>query len=307
MIDNLLSGLEKRGYAARVVAATRVRDLKESIEAGYRNGLLNEELYKEYLSGFAPDLPADMPDARSLIIVAVRQPQFQFTFMRDGKPFKVIVPPTYLHPGDAKRRVQDALTEILAPRGYRVMFARVPNKLLAVHSGLASYGLNNVTYVPGMGSFHRLAAFFSDMPCDADQWHEMKVLDRCESCQACYRLCPAGAIGRDRFLLHADRCIVFHNEKPCIAPFPSWMKPAWHNCLVGCMLCQKTCPENKGYLDSMDGGTFSHEETRLLLAGTPADRMPADLVRKLEASDLMGSVDVIPRNLNVLMVRQSPG
>jgi len=37
----------------------------------------------------------------------------------------------------------------------------VPIDRLAVRGGLATYGRNNVTYVPGMGSFHRLSAFYS--------------------------------------------------------------------------------------------------------------------------------------------------
>ena len=129
---------------------------------------------------------------------------------------------------------------------------------LAVRSGLAAYGRNNVTYVTGLGSFHRLSAFYSDMPCDGDEWHELRLLDRCVKCRLCHRLCPTGAIARDRFLLHAERCIVFHNEKPWTVPFPAWLDPAWHNCLVGCLLCQAKCPENRDRCrDLSDGCGFT--------------------------------------------------
>jgi epoxyqueuosine reductase len=37
-------------------------------------------------------------------------------------------------------------------------------KRLAVRSGLARYGRNNVTYVEGMGSFLELSASLTDMP-----------------------------------------------------------------------------------------------------------------------------------------------
>ena len=304
MIANLLQCLEQRGYAGRVVPASRARDLKESIEAGNRNGLIDRDLYKEYLSGFVSGPPDSLPEARSLIVMAARQSQVRFTFCRNGERMAVMVPPTYLHAKETDRKMSDVLSGLLAPSGYRVVPAVVPKKLLAVHSGLAAYGRNNITYVAGMGSFHRLAAFFSDMPCDSDEWHEPKMLGRCDSCRACSTLCPTGAIGADRFQLHAERCIVFHNEKPASVPFPEWMDPAWHNCLVGCLLCQRACPENRDNRACItEAAVFSGEETALLLAGTSFDRLPAPLAEKIKACDLQESLDIMPRNLRVLMGR----
>ncbi len=107
-----------------------------------------------------------------------------------------------------------------------------------------------------------------------------------------------------RFLLHAGRCIVFHNEKPSAVPFPSWLDPAWHNCLVGCLLCQGKCPENRDFAGAcQEGATFSPGETELLLAGTSLDRMPAPLAKKLEAFDLASLLEVLPRNLKALIER----
>lgn len=53
---------------------------------------------------------------------------------------------------------------------------------------------------------------------------------------ACLIECPTGAIGKDRFLLHAERRLVFHNERPAGVPFPDWIDPAWHNALFGCTI-----------------------------------------------------------------------
>ena len=263
MIANLQQYLEQRGYAGRVVSASRARDLKDSIAAGNRNGLINEELYKEYLSGFVFGPPDSLPEARSLIVMAARQSPVRFTFIRGGQRVAVMVPPTYLHAKETDRKMGDTLSGLLAPSGYRVVPAVVPKKLLAVRSGLAAYGRNNITYVEGMGSFHRLAAFFSDMPCDSDEWHEPTMLGRCDSCRACSTLCPTGAIGADRFQLHAERCIVFHNEKPASVPFPEWIDPAWHNCLVGCLLCQRACPEDRDNMKLVEeGAEFSGKRPR---------------------------------------------
>jgi formate hydrogenlyase subunit 6/NADH:ubiquinone oxidoreductase subunit I len=49
-------------------------------------------------------------------------------------------------------------------------------------------------------------------------------------------------------------------------PFPAWVDPVWRNCLVGCMICQRACPEKKEFLGWIEeGAEFSKEETALLL------------------------------------------
>jgi epoxyqueuosine reductase len=305
MIAALSRQLSQRGCAARVVSINHLSELQESIEAGHRNGMFDEGLYQEYLKGFVFSPPASLPEARSLIIVAARQPQVRLTFTYQGEPRPVMVPPSYLHAAEADNKVQEMLTEILGPEGYHVVPAILPKKLLAAHSGLASYGRNNITYVEGMGSFHRLTAFYSDLQCqDGENWHALRMLERCNDCGACTRLCPSGAIGNDRFLLHAERCIVFHNEKPAAVPFPAWVDGSWHNCLVGCLLCQKACPENKPYVRSFEAGAeFTEEETALLASGAPIDQMPAALADKIEKCDLAGLMDVLPRNLRALLER----
>ena len=128
------------------------------------------------------------------------------------------------------------------------------------------------------------------------------MMERCQTCQACLRNCPTGAITGERFLLHAERCITFHNEEPGDVPFPAWMDPSWHNCLVGCLHCQSICPENKDVLAWIeDGAEFTAHETALLLDGVSLDRLPATTAEKLQHWDLVDLVDVLPRNLKVLL------
>jgi epoxyqueuosine reductase len=189
--------------------------------------------------------------------------------------------------------------------GYRAKKTlRLPIKPLAVHSGLAEYGRNNITYVEGMGSFHHLFAFYSDLPCEQDEWHEMKMLKRCENCRACIIKCPTGAIGEDRFLLHAERCLSFFNEKPANVPFPAWIDPSWHNSIYGCMICQRYCPEDKKFKDWVETrAEFSQEETALLLSDS-SGALPAAIMEKLDQLELVESLDVLPRNLGVLLNRE---
>jgi epoxyqueuosine reductase len=156
MASDLLCRLEEEGYRGRVVPVEHLRDLQEEIEERHRQGFFDEEFYQECLTGFRFSPPDDLPEARSLIVVAIPQPQIRFTFMWNGEAIPLVVPPIYLHWRETDQQVEDALAEMLKPEGYRVAQANLPKKLLAVQSGLAVYGKNNVTYVAGLGSFHRL-------------------------------------------------------------------------------------------------------------------------------------------------------
>jgi epoxyqueuosine reductase len=302
MIPTLLRQLDDRGCKGRVVPIHHLRDLQEEIEGRHRQELFDEEFYQERLAGFKFDPPGDLPDARSLIVVAVPQPQIRFTFTWNGKAIPLVMPPTYLYWQETEQQVRDLVAGILGAQGYRVTQGRLPEKLLAVHSGLGAYGRNNICYVKELGSFHYPVALVSDLPCPGDTWQEVQMMERCQTCQACLRACPTGAITTERFLLHAERCLTFRNEKPGSVPFPGWVDPAWHNCLVGCMICQRVCPENKEVLGWVEEGVeFSQEETALLLEGVPSDQLPHALMEKLAQWDLVDLLDILPRNLGVFL------
>ena len=302
-VEKLLLHLTERGYQGRIASIQRLRDLQGEIEGRRRQGLFDKEFYLERLAWFDFQIPDSLPEATSLIVVAVPRPQSQAVFTWNGESQTLILPPTYVAYEETRKRVEDLLAGILDPKGYRIARAKLPLKLLAVRSGLGSYGRNNICYVPGMGSFLQLVAVYSDLPCRKDSWREVQMMKRCQNCHACLLKCPTGAIPPDRFLLRAERCIVFHNEKKGNIPFPAWMDPSWHNCLVGCLHCQKICPENKDFLQWVEGREeFSEKETALLLQGVALDQLSAATIRKLKKLDLIENLDSLPRNLGVFSI-----
>lgn len=302
MTEELLLRLEEHGCKVRIVLAEHLHDLREAIEARHEQGLFDAEFYQECLTEFQFEFPDCLPDTKSLIVIAVPRPQNQVVFTWNGKVWPFMLPPTYVGYEETRERVEALLAGFLAPQGYQAARTALPLKLLAVRSGLGRYGRNNICYVAGMGSFHQLVAFYSDLPCPEDNWQEVQMMESCQDCQACRRHCPTGAIPSDRFLLRAERCLVFHNEKPGDVPFPSWINPAWHNCLVGCLICQRICPQNKDLLSWVEGNeVFSEEETTLILEGVPLAQLPTTTVQKLKRLDLLDSVDILPRNLSALL------
>ncbi len=299
-IEELLLHVKERGYQGRIASIERLSELREEIEARHTQDLFNEEFFQERLSGFDFQIPDSLPEARSLIVVAVPRPQGQAVFTLNRESQALILPPTYVAYEETRNRVEVLVAKILESKGYHIARTRLPLKLLAVRSGLGLYGRNNICYVSGMGSFLQLVAVYSDLPCKKDDWREAQMMKRCQDCHACRLKCPTGAIPNDRFLLRGERCIVFHNERKGDIPFPEWMDPSWHNCLVGCLHCQKICPENKDFLQWIEGREeFSEEETTLLLQGVGLDQLPAATVRKLKKLDLIEYLNNLPRNLGV--------
>ena len=299
---HFLEEMQRRGYAARIVSLAHLPALRRRIEEERSDGLLDQTFFRERLGGFVFEPPSSLPRAASLMVCAMRQPQKRVTFHWKGSPRPVIVPPTYLHFDQIGRGLLEEVSQTLAASGYHAAAASLPEKLIAVCSGLARYGRNNITYVEGMGSFQRLAVFYSDLPCDEDEWEEPRMLPRCERCRSCLAACPTGAIEPDRFLLRAERCIVFHNERNGTIPFPQWMEPGWHQCLVGCMRCQRACPENASFLGwTEDEAEFTETETGLLLSGAAQDELLPITAQKLENADLMGMLGWLPRNLGPLL------
>lgn len=302
MLTAVLTGLEELGYEVAAVSTRHLDGLRRDIQARYEDSLFDEEFYQERLTSFEWEPPASLPGAKSIFVVSVPDPPVRITFTWLEKPASVIVPPTYLHWRDVDRRVEKTMGEILDRSGYGVFLANLPKKLTAVRSGLAAYGKNNVTYVPGMGSFHRLVVLWSDVPCEEGQWQELRMMKPCEKCKACLRACPTGAIDPNRFLLRAERCLTFLNEKPQDVPFPSWVDPSWHNCLVGCLHCQRVCPENGEVKDWIERDeVFSEEETALLLDGVAIDELPSATAAKVERLDLTDLLEILPRNLSTLL------
>ena len=300
LYSEIISQLEDAGFKGRAVSIDRLHELEKEI-AGLRDRhIVDETFYRERLTNFRFSIPETLPNARSIFIIAAPQPVSQLTFSWNNREYNVIVPPTYSDETD--RQAYDRLREILEPRGFRVVKARLPEKMLATRSGLAQYGKNNITYVEGMGSFHRPVVFFTDARLPEEYWGEPRVMERCGKCSACVKKCPTGAIAPDRFLLHAEKCLTFFNESE--RPFPGWLDVSVFHCLIGCMICQEVCPINKSFFQGVfHAAAFSGEETAILLENRPRSQLPPGLLAKLAPTGLLEEYTVLSRNLAVLLSR----
>ena len=300
IIKHFYKIIEEKGYKGKILSAEHIPDIRYDITKHQTENSFDPEFYKHYQSFFEFKTDEDLPQIRSLFIISVPVPQFEAIFHWKNERISLLIPPTYLYGLNIVNQITELVNQLLKPSGYKAVYARIPQKIIAVHSGLAEYGRNNITYVSGMGSFHRLTTLYSDFPTEENNWQELKMMDLCKECSACTQKCPTGAIPSDRFLLRAERCITFHNELPPEIAFPDWFDPSWHNCLVGCLHCQKVCPANKKIIDWTEPGPeFSEEELNLILKGESIEELPVETRKKIEDFDLENYYEALPRNLGI--------
>lgn len=299
-MKKLLNIIENLGWRGQIVAIDHLDELRFSILNRLEQGLIDKKLYQEQLSFFSFDPPPDLLEVRSILIVAVPTPQIRIFFHSKGKRVPVIIPPTYVSYSPRTNRTQDVLSDLLKQDGYHLAKPQLPLKTLAVNSGLAKYGRNNICYVDGMGSFLQLVGAFSDLPCDNDHWQRPRMLDRCKTCTACTRSCPTKAISTNRFLLHAENCLTFHNEAS--GDFPSWINTSWHHCLIGCLRCQTVCPENKEVIEWFENrAEFSELETTLFIKDVPFEQLPKETVNKIKTLEINENYHNLCRNLKLIL------
>ena len=304
MFAEVLAKLEAKGHRAAAVPVERLEELREHYEDLSRRGLLDERLAGELLAGLSLRPPEAVPRPGSLVVVATRDPVVCCTFRWQGADVPVLVPPTYLSLRRKSEEVTRELAELLPQQSHVECLINAPHKLLAVRSGLARYGRNNITYISGLGSFYGLTTVCTDVPCDGGEWLAPSMMLRCEGCTRCESACPTGAIPEDRILLRGELCITYWNEKPGDVPFPGWLAKDWHDCLVGCLHCQLACPENEAVLDHKETGpSFTEDETEALLRACRPGDLPNGLKEKLENWDLLEWLGVLPRNLAVHLSR----
>ena len=246
-MQSLIRAMQESGWRAAVVPLARRAEAIRVIVDRHERGEFDVAFYQEYLAPMLAEPLPEKPTPRSLILVATPSYSVRMHFALEGTTFPVLTAPGYLR--GPEPRPLEVIQEALEPFGLSAARIDGPQKTMATLSGFARYGRNNISYVEGLGSFIALGTFVSDLECDDVPAQSQEALALCASCHACREACPTGAIGDDRFLLHAERCITFWNEKTPDIAFPDWIRPEWHNALFGCMHCQRVCPENRAYLD----------------------------------------------------------
>ncbi|MEN6357582.1 MAG: tRNA epoxyqueuosine(34) reductase QueG [Armatimonadota bacterium] len=116
----------------------------------------------------------------------------------------------------------------------------LPERKLALLSGIASRAKNANVFVEGCGSYAALGEIVTDItlpttePCETDL---------CDSCNECMRACPMKAIIAPG-VIDRGRCLSAVTQSGGIIPVE--IRKAMGNSIYGCDRCQEVCPHNAG-------------------------------------------------------------
>jgi|GEM_PF-2138990 len=210
MIDELKVLADERGYKFELFHIDRFESLRSSLEQMLKN---EPNLHEKQYKGIDTNIRQlrDIPSKYTTVLVVALSRR--------------------------KHLLEDVQKDVIAAvkkAGYAIKAQQsMPLKRIAVQSGLAKYGRNNVVNVDGMGSWLRLAVFLTDIPIESDNWREQPVMSEiCENCDECIKSCPADAIPTDRFLLYSEKC-------------------------KNCPICQMCCPINTNGDTNNDGDAYT--------------------------------------------------
>jgi epoxyqueuosine reductase len=303
--DTLKAWAARKGYDVAWGPGTLLSDVQAEIVGRKARGEITPEFADKWL-GWVREPGVAGPTPETVIVVAVPCLACSIRFAHGDHVFTATVPPTYVEDARDNEIIRRELLELLPELNGDLVLLGPARKALAVRLGLTTYGLNNITYSPSLGSYILIVALAT--AARLGSWpgphpHRAEVRAECESCGRCRDACPTSAIPQDRFLLGAERCLTCWNEMP--GPLPAWIPSDAHNCLIGCMVCQEVCPCNEGLLKTRDSGIlFEKAETAALLTGgemTP--ELNASIQAKLERIGLAGIKTVVGRNLSLLIDR----
>ncbi len=296
----ILEWAASRGYEVGWTEPAAIGEVVAEIETRRRAGGFDEAFANENLS-FDAGCSARTDPWKSLVIVMPR-PAHLVRFLTGRGTIETLLPPTYER---YRPTFEDVRRELAGSvlRGAEVETLKVPLKLLAARLGLVRYGRNNVTYSPSAGSYLQLLGYLTDadLPPEAHRsLQEPELLDECAACGVCEALCPTSAIGGDRVLLHVERCLTLANETA--GRWPAWVPAAAHNCLIGCLACQRMCPANPELPTRDSGVVFGEEETRALLSdGERTGPVWTRIRHNLEVLGQPYQEEVLGRNLKALI------
>lgn len=284
------------GEKVKIIPINKLLKLKNEIDQFKNNQELNS--FQRWIVNdlYRFDIPFVEFSIQSIILIAIPHPFYaKVKFTKDKKQYNFIS----LVMSDFEK-TETTLNRILLSEKYNFTLAQnLPLKRLAVQSGLAVYGRNNICYIKGIGSNFSFIAYYSDIPCIDEYWAGVKISSVCTKCNACLRNCPTGAIKKNRFLIDNEMCLSYWNESS--EPFPEWIPKLAHHCVYDCLKCQIICPMNKMQIKNVVGPIYFNErETNMLLSGLHYEQQSVSLKQKVEYLGLHQWQDGIPKNLKML-------
>lgn len=298
----------RKGYRVEFADVGLLDSVRERIEGFGARGDFAPGFAEENLNVFKYLDGARIRDPRAILLIALPAPAWILRFELAAGSVEAILPPTYVRYRPLFEDIRLEILDDLLGGSPEIETLQAPLKSLAVGIGLASYGRNNITYIPEFGSYFQIAGYVLDFSVEGAVREARfdRRLDLCASCKACIRACSTGAIREGRFLIHAERCYTLFSESS--EPIPEDVRPPSPDCLISCLECQEVCPANRGLLTRRRAPvSFTEQETAALLSVDDASDalMHESIDAKFRTLALTEGVQILRRNLRLLLQLRS--
>jgi len=116
----------------------------------------------------------------------------------------------------------------------------LPERYIAMQSGVGFIGKNNTLITEKYGSYVFLGEIITDLIIEPDE----PLKQKCGSCEVCLEACPTDSIQNGKLGIdnNANICLSYITQKKDIDDF--WFKKL-NGRLFGCDTCQSVCPHNR--------------------------------------------------------------
>jgi epoxyqueuosine reductase len=296
MSENIIRKALEQGIKLAIVPIEYLEEVKVDLELLAEHNDLNE-LQKWIISKrYILDAPHVDFEPKSIVVAVWQLDVAKAIFQYYGKSASCIIEDSF-----SNTDVHDRLSKVFAEYAYSLSYVDwMPQKRLAVRSGLCEYGRNNITYCGEWGSFIRLGTYISDAPAKDNVWRDVVNMEFCDTCGICINHCPTNAILSDRFLINNEICLAnlnsFDNRD-----IPDWVPSSAHHRLIECTCCQENCPVNYKLLSQLRTIEFSDTETKAILSAESFMDFPDGVRKKLWYYDNGEPFKCIPRNLRLML------
>ncbi len=159
MIERLQRWATGQGYRVGWGPLEVITAALADVEARHISRVLDAYTSESFSSEGAESLRAR--GLVSVVVVVKPRPAHSVLFELAGERHETLLPPTYFRYQNIFEEVRKDLSERGLP-GAQVETLRAPLKQVASRLGLVSYGRNNVTYAPGLGSYFQLLGYLTD-------------------------------------------------------------------------------------------------------------------------------------------------
>jgi epoxyqueuosine reductase len=147
-------------------------------------------------------------------------------------------------------RLQVLFAEVRQRTGMRKRDGRIfcnstlPEKRMAVRSGLGFYGRNGLVIAPTLGSLFVISGLYLPFAWSPDrpETPDLQPGAHCADCYACIGGCPTQAISESGVI---DRAKCLQALSTSTSILPEFVRRAWGGRIYGCQSCQDVCPFNR--------------------------------------------------------------